>query len=173
MSSNEFTLLLPKIHNQNEATAIATRILEAVKSPFSIKNKLLHVTISIGIATYPEHGLDAETLLQNADTALSQAQQLSRHNYQYYDPTFSLQTHALFTLDNLLHSALKKEEFILYYQPIINVITGKIAKMEALLRWQNPQLGFVSPYIFIPLAEANSLIVPIGEWVQSNYLHSK
>ncbi len=164
--NNEFTLLLTKISYQNEATAISNRILDAFKFPFKINSQAVYVTIDIGIAMYPEHGLDAETLLKNADSALSQAQQqLGRHNYQYYNATFADQAHKLLTLDNLLHSALQKEEFVLHYQPIVNVLTGKIVKMEALLRWQNPQQGLVSPYIFIPLAEENGSIVPIGEWV--------
>jgi len=163
--NDEFTLLLPEIHHQDEVTAIASRILEVFQSPFQIENTPIHVTLGIGIATYPEHGTDVETLLKNADSALSQAQQVSRHNYQYYNPNFSSQAHKLLTLENLLHSALKKDEFVLYYQPIVNVMTGKIAKMEALLRWNNPQLGLVAPYLFIPLAEENGSIIPIGEWV--------
>ena len=164
--NNEFTLLLTQISAQNEATAISNRILDAFKFPFKINSQAVYVTIGIGIAMYPEHGLDAETLLKNADSALSQAQQqLGRHNYQYYNATFADQAHKLLTLDNLLHSALQKEEFVLHYQPIVNVLTGKIAKMEALLRWKNPQQGLVAPYIFIPLAEENGSIVPIGEWV--------
>ncbi len=163
--NDEFTLLLPQIDSQQQTTAIATRILEAFKSSFSIENKSIHVTIGIGIAIYPEHGTDAETLLKNADAALSQTQQFTSHNYQYYNPTFASQAHELLTLENLLHTALKKKEFVLYYQPIVNVVTGKIAKMEALLRWESPQMGLVAPYIFIPLAEENSSIVSIGEWV--------
>ncbi len=164
--NDEFTLLLPKVHHRDEVSAIANQILTALKSPFSLENKTIHViTTAIGIAIYPEHGTDTETLLKNADAALSQAQQLGRHNYQYYDSTFSSQAHELLILEDLLHSALKKEEFILYYQPIVNLVTGKIVKMEALLRWQNFQLGLIAPYIFIPLAEANGSIIPIGEWV--------
>ena len=163
--NDEFTMLLPKIQHQNEATAVANRILSAFKSPFTIKKKTIYVTVGIGIAAYPEHGKDAETLLKNADVALSHAQQNSSNNYQYYDSTFSSQANELLTLENLLHSALEKKELILYYQPIVNVVTGKIAKMEALLRWKNSQVGSVPPYIFIPLAEKNGSIVPIGEWV--------
>ncbi|MGL5874907.1 MAG: GGDEF/EAL domain-containing response regulator [Xenococcaceae cyanobacterium] len=163
--SDEFTLLLPKIDDREITTAIAQRILEALKSPFQIDDRFIHIIGCIGIAVYPEHGKDAETLLKNADAALSQAQKYSSNNYQYYDRTINSQAHELLTLENLLHSALKKEEFLLYYQPIINIVTGKIAKMEALLRWQNPQLGLVPPHIFIPLAEENGEIIPIGEWV--------
>ena len=163
--NEEFTLLLPKVHHRDEVNAIAEQILTALKSPFKIEDRLFHITTGIGIATYPEHGTDAETLLKNADAAVSQAQQLSRHNYQYYDPTFSSKTDRLLILDNLLHSALAKKEFILCYQPIVNVQTNRIAKMEALLRWNNPQFGLISPSIFIPLAEENGSIVAIGEWV--------
>jgi diguanylate cyclase (GGDEF)-like protein len=163
--SNEFTLLLPKISDREVASAIAQRILETLKSPFEIDDRLIYVIGCIGIAVYPEHGKDAETLLKNADAALSQAQKYNSNNYQYYDRTINSQAHELLTLENFLHSALKKEEFLLYYQPIVNVVTGKIAKMEALLRWQNPQIGLVAPNIFIPIAEQNGEIIPIGEWV--------
>ena len=163
--NNEFTLLLPKVHHRDEVSAIALAILRTLKSPFSIEDRLFHITTGIGIAIYPEHGTDAETLLKNADAALSQAQKLGRHNYQYYNSTFSSKTHKLLTLDNLLHSALAKKEFVLYYQPIVNIKTNKIAKMEALLRWQNPKFGLISPFTFIPLAEENGSIAAIGEWV--------
>ncbi|ELS00834.1 diguanylate cyclase (GGDEF) domain-containing protein [Xenococcus sp. PCC 7305] len=130
-----------------------------------VEERLIHITGSIGIAIYPEHGEDAETLLKNADAALSQAKQLSNNNYQYYDSSRNYQARKLLIVENLLRSALKQDELVLYYQPIVNIITGKIAKMEALLRWKNPQLGLVSPNIFIPLAENNGEIIPIGEWV--------
>jgi diguanylate cyclase (GGDEF)-like protein len=162
---DEFTLLLPKIERQEVASAIAERILEALKSPFQIEDREIYVIAKIGIAIYPEHGKDAKTLLKNADAALSQAQKHSSNNYQYYDRLLNSQAHELLTLENLLHSALKKNQLLLYYQPIVNVATGKIVKMEALLRWQNPQLGLVPPNIFIPLAEENGEIIPIGEWV--------
>jgi diguanylate cyclase (GGDEF)-like protein len=163
--TDEFTILLPKIADQDSASNIAERILTALKSPFSIENKPVYINSHIGIAVYPEHGTDAETLLKNADAALSQAQQLNNHYYQYYDPDFASQTQKLLTIENLLHSALEHNEFLLYYQPIVNIVTGKIVKMEALLRWHNPQLGLIPPNIFIPLAEKNGSIIPIGEWV--------
>jgi diguanylate cyclase (GGDEF)-like protein len=163
--SDEFTLLLPKISDRGVTNAIAQKILEVLKSPFQIDDRLIHVIGCIGIAVYPEHGQDAETLLKNADAALSQAQKYNSHNYQYYDRNINSQAYELLTLENLLHLALKKNELLLYYQPIVNIATGKIVKMEALLRWQHPQLGLVPPYLFIPLAEENGEIIPIGEWV--------
>ena len=163
--NDEFTLLLPQIKDLEVASVIAKRILEVLKYPFQIDNKQIHITGSVGIATYPEHGQDAETLLKNADAALSQAKQIGSNTYQYYDLTLNSQAQKLLTLENSLHSALKNHEFVLYYQPIVNIFTGKIAKMEALLRWNNPQEGMVSPNIFIPLVEKNGEIIPIGEWV--------
>ncbi|MDJ0897357.1 MAG: EAL domain-containing protein [Xenococcus sp. MO_188.B8] len=163
--NDEFTLLLPQIKDLEVASVIAKRILEVLKYPFQIDNKQIHITGSVGIATYPEHGQDAETLLKNADAALSQAKQIGSNTYQYYDSTLNSQAQKLLILENSLHSALKNHEFVLYYQPIVNIFTGKIAKMEALLRWNNPQEGMVSPNIFIPLAEKNGEIIPIGEWV--------
>jgi diguanylate cyclase (GGDEF)-like protein len=161
---DEFTILLPKVIDQASVSAIAQRILTTLKSPFSIENKPIYINSHIGIAVYPQHGTDVETLLKNADSALSQAQDLN-HDYQYYDPAFASKIQQLLTLENFLHSALQHNEFLLYYQPIVNIVTGKIVKMEALLRWHNPQLGLVAPNIFIPLAEKNGSIIPIGEWV--------
>ncbi len=163
--NDEFTLLLPQIKDREVPSAISQRILDVLKSPFQIDDKQIHITGSVGIATYPEHGQDAETLLQNADAALSQAKQRGSNNYQYYNPTLNIQAQKLLTLETLLHSALKNNEFLLYYQPIVNITTGRIAKMEALLRWNNPKFGLVSPNLFIPLAEENGEIIPIGEWV--------
>ena len=162
---DEFALIIPQINNQEEATIIATRILNDLKAPFYLENQPIYISTSMGIAIYPEHGKQAETLLRNADSALSHAKRQGRNKYQYYKDSFSTQSNKLLTLENLLHSALEKQEFLLYYQPIVNVFTGKIAKMEALLRWKNPQLGWVPPYQFIPLAEENGTIIEIGEWV--------
>ncbi len=162
---DEFALLLPQINSQADVSAIANRILSALQPPYNLENRPVHITSSMGIAIYPEHGEDAETLLKNADAALSQAKRQGRNNYQYYNLTFNSHSQKLLTLESLLHSALEREEFLLYYQPIVNIFTGKIVKMEALLRWHNPQLGIVAPCDFIPLAEENGTIIPIGEWV--------
>jgi predicted signal transduction protein with EAL and GGDEF domain len=162
---DEFTVLLPQIASAEDVVAIANKIVVTLQPPFTVDSRPIHLTCSMGMATYPEHGSDAEMLLQNADAALTYAKQQGRNNYQFYDQIISTKADRRLTIENLLRSALKQEEFRLYYQPIINITTGKIAKMEALIRWQNPQLGLVSPYIFIPIAEENGAIVPIGEWV--------
>lgn len=163
--NDEFTLLLTQINSHQDTNKIAQRMLDVLKSPFRLGNNPLYVNIHIGIAVYPEHGLNADTLLKNADAAVAQAQQLKYNNYKYYNSSLSNQAHKLLTLENHLHSALKRNEFLLYYQPIVDIITGKIVKMEALLRWKNPQLGLVEPDVFIPLAEKNGEIIAIDEWV--------
>jgi diguanylate cyclase (GGDEF)-like protein/PAS domain S-box-containing protein len=161
---DEFTLLLPEINCRDDATAIAQRILSALKPGFKLDKHYLHITSSLGIAVFPDDGKDAETLLKNADVALYWVKEKGRNNYQHYALRLNSQAHELLSLENSLHYALARQEFILYYQPIVEVQTNKIVKLEALLRWQHPDLGVVAPDLFIPIAEENGLIVDIGAW---------
>lgn len=163
--NDEFVLLLPAISRREDLDAIAERIITSFQPPFEIANQFIYISVSIGIAVYPEHGKNAKSLLQNVDSALAHVQQQDKYSYYYYDPQTNSSQQKLLTVENLLYSALDKQELILYYQPVVDVTTGKIVKMEALLRWQNPQLGLVPPHAFIPIAEANGLIIPIGKWV--------
>lgn len=164
-AGDEFTLLLGDISNVEDAIAIAQKILCAMKPDFNVEGRMLHVSSSIGIAIYPTDGEDGETLLKNADAALYRAKDSGRNGYHLYTSAINSDTSEWLMMESQLHRALERQEFVLYYQPQINVVTGEITQMEALLRWEHPELGIVSPGRFIPLAEENGLIVPIGEWV--------
>ncbi|RMF23994.1 MAG: bifunctional diguanylate cyclase/phosphodiesterase, partial [Cyanobacteria bacterium J083] len=161
---DEFTLLLPQINSRQDASLVANRILKALNPPFDLDGNLVKISSSIGIACYPEDGNNAETLLKNADAALYHVKEKGRNNYHHYEQSINSQASELLILENSLHSALEKEQFVLCYQPIINTLNGKVAKVETLLRWRHPELGLVSPNIFIPLAEANGTIIEIGKW---------
>ncbi|HEY9646813.1 MAG TPA: EAL domain-containing protein, partial [Chroococcidiopsis sp.] len=162
---DEFTLVLPNLKHPDDAATIAQRISDALRPAFRLDHHDLYITSSIGIALYPHNGQDAETLLKNADAALYRAKEQGRNNYQFYSHAINPQASQLLTLDHSLHQALDRNEFIVFYQPQFNVVTGQITQVEALVRWKHPQLGLISPATFITLAEENGLIIPIGEWV--------
>ncbi|MGA7932724.1 MAG: GGDEF domain-containing phosphodiesterase, partial [Kovacikia sp.] len=133
--------------------------------PFTLKQEKFYLTASTGITLYPADGSSIDTLLKNADLAAEAGQQHGTHHYQFFTSALNARTADQMAIEACLHEALAQSEFQLYYQPQVNLQTGKISGVEALLRWQQPERGMISPAIFIPLAEATGLIIPIGEWV--------
>lgn len=162
---DEFTLLLPHLTSAEDISKIAERILDKLARPFYTEQQEFYITASLGIALFPYDGEDAETLLKNADLAMYQAKQLGKNNYQLYAEEMNSQAFKQLFLESDLRKAIVNQEFSLYYQPQVDIRTQKIIGLEALLRWRHPNLGFVSPAEFIPLAEEAGLICTIGNWV--------
>jgi diguanylate cyclase (GGDEF)-like protein/PAS domain S-box-containing protein len=162
---DKFSILMPQISGVEEAAKISQRIIESLEKSFKIRNYKFSIKCNIGIAIYPQDGEQVNILLKNADQALYRTQEQGSYKYQFYSYSMNSQTSVQLRLEALLHHALERDEFILYYQPQINVNSGNIQGVEALLRWQHPELGLVSPASFIKLAEQTGLIIPIGEWV--------
>jgi EAL domain-containing protein (putative c-di-GMP-specific phosphodiesterase class I) len=162
---DEFIAILKNSDDLAKIREAIQKILESLEQPFHINNRTFYLKTSIGISLYPQDGTDQDTLLKHADSALYRSKEQGKAQYKFYTTTMTSKALNYLNLENLLHQALEKKELLLYYQPQINVETGKVTTMEALLRWQQSQLGMIYPDEFIPLAEDSRLIIPIGEWV--------
>jgi len=162
---DEFVILLSEITYPEDAGTSAKKILLSVSAPHSIGGQDLHIDGSIGISIYPEDGEDAETLIKNADTAMYHAKENGRNNFQFFKAEMNLKAVERQSLEGGLRRALEREEFLLHYQPKVNLDTGEITGVEALIRWRQPNRGLVPPSQFVPIAEDCGLILQIGRWV--------
>ena len=165
IGGDEFMLLLPQIRSRENAAAIADKILSALRQPFHIEGNELYVGMSIGIAIYPDDGEDIETLVKHADIAMYHAKDNGRNNYRFFSSELRNSLTGRLVLENEMRHALDNGEFELYYQPRVDIDSRHIRGMEALVRWNHPTRGLVTPDDFIPIAEECGLIAPIGDWV--------
>ncbi|HXI13230.1 MAG TPA: EAL domain-containing protein [Thermoanaerobaculia bacterium] len=163
--SDEFTLLFPAGGGAESAAMLAQQVLDTVSQPILLDGNEMYVNTSIGIALYPEDGTDADTLMKSADVAMYRAKDKGKNTYQLYTPAMNARAFERLALITSLRRAIDKNEFLLHFQPEVNVQTGRISCIEALLRWNHPELGLVEPAHFIAAAEDASLLAPIGDWV--------
>jgi diguanylate cyclase (GGDEF)-like protein/PAS domain S-box-containing protein len=165
LGGDEFLIMLTDVKDIPDAAVAAERLMDAMTADFVVQGHTLGVSCSLGISVFPEHGADSETLIKNADAAMYRAKADGRNNFRFFTDDMNAQAVERLTLESNLRSALAKEQLFLMYQPQIDIATGRIIGLEALLRWQHPTLGLVPPDRFIRIAENSGLIVLIGEWV--------
>jgi predicted signal transduction protein with EAL and GGDEF domain len=165
LGGDEFTVLLEYLSSAPDASKVARRILEELSNPFEIEGSEVFITASIGISVWPDDCQDAGTLIKNADMAMYHAKEIGRNNFQYFNDSMNIAALQRLLLETNLRKALSRGEFFLHYQPKISLPDGRIYGVEALARWESPELGRVSPGTFIPLAEETNLITAIDDWV--------
>jgi len=165
VTGDDFVIVVPRLNQPHRAMNLAERLLDAVHQPIGVAGNALHITANAGIAAYPADGADPETLLRNADAALNHSRQQGHDKVAFFEPHMNQAIIEKMSLHGELAEALRRGEFILHFQPQASLTDGRLAGIEALIRWNHPKRGMVSPGLFVPMAEEVGLIVPIGEWV--------
>lgn len=165
MGGDEFVVLLTECSDSDEVREIGERVLASVSEPFLIDEYEQYISVSIGISVYPEDGRDDQTLIKNADIAMYRAKDRGRNGQYFYNPTLEAPIHMRLSQEKLLRRALEFDQFVVYYQPQLDLRTGEVVSVEALVRWNHPKSGLIEPSLFIPSAEMSGLIVPLGDWV--------
>jgi diguanylate cyclase (GGDEF)-like protein/PAS domain S-box-containing protein len=165
VGGDEFLIMISDVEDAAAAAIAAQRLMDAMSAEFSIQDHTLAITCSIGISIFPEHGADGEDLIKNADAAMFSAKEAGRNLVRFFNNEMNDQVAERLTLESGLRRALERNEFFLLYQPQFDIATGAITGLEALIQWQHPELGLISPDRFIPIAEYSGLILKIGEWV--------
>jgi diguanylate cyclase (GGDEF)-like protein/PAS domain S-box-containing protein len=162
---DEFTVVLPELHACDDASRVAVKFLQTLQQPFDLDGHEVYISASIGIAVFPDHGESADELLRNADTAMYQVKGQGKEGHTFYHSAMQDMAHQQIAVEQSLRRALENDELEMYYQPQIDAVTGRIVGAEALMRWNHPQRGVVSPGEFLPFAEENGLILPISDWM--------
>src|SRR6202049_4973412 len=165
LGGDEFLIMLSQVYELPDVAFAAERLMDAMTAEFVVQGHSLNISCSIGVSIFPEHGADCKTLIKNADAAMYGAKDSGRNNFRFFAEDMNAQAVERLALENSLRLALDNEELFLVYQPQLDIVSGRIIGLEALLRWQHPKLGLVPPDRFIRIAENSGLIVPIGEWV--------
>ncbi len=165
LGGDEFIILLNDLSRPEDAAVVAERIQGWVSEPVALGERMAYIGASMGIAVYPDDGMDSETLLKNADIAMYHAKKMGKGHYQFFHESMAIKAKKRLEIETHMYNAVANNELRLYYQPVVDINTGRLIGAEALLRWQNPHLGFLPPNDFIPLAEDNGTINQFGEWV--------
>ncbi len=165
LGGDEFTIIVDDIVEVKDAAIVAQKILDTLSQPFNLHGHEVFISVSIGLTLYPNDDENADNLLRNADSAMYRAKEYGRNNYQFYVADMNVKARERLMLESQLRRALDRNEFTLYYQPRVDLLSGHVIGAEALLRWRHPEMGLVPPVQFIPILEETGMIIPVGEWV--------